>query len=230
MRAIMNWSGGKDATLALYKLLQQGHYEVPYLFTTVSSPQDRITMHGVRQELLQLQAESIGIELRQLSLPSSNEMETYNQLMQQQMQQFTTEDIYYSIFGDIYLQDLRTYREQQLQKVGMQGVFPLWQLPTTALLNEFLALGFRAVVVCVNAKYLDESHLGQVIDQKWIASLLPEVDICGENGEFHTFVFDGPLFDFPIDFRLGEIVTKDYGNGEKTNYDSKFHFIDLEVA
>lgn len=230
MRAIMNWSGGKDATLALYKILQQEGYEVPYLFTTVSSPQDRITMHGVRQELLQLQAKSIGIELRQLSLPNSKSMETYNQLMQQQMQQFTAEGIDHSIFGDIYLQDLRTYREQQLQKVGMQGVFPLWQLPTTTLLNDFLALGFRAVVVCVNAKYLDESYLGQIIDQKWIDSLPPEVDICGENGEFHTFVFDGPLFNFPINFRLGEIVTKDYSNGEKTNYDTKFHFIDLEVA
>lgn len=125
---------------------------------------------------------------------------------------------------------MRTYREQQLQKVGMQGVFPLWQLPTTTLLNDFLALGFRAVVVCVNAKYLDESYLGQIIDQKWIDSLPPEVDICGENGEFPTFVFDGPLFNFPINFRLGEIVTKDYSNGEKTNYDTKFHFIDLEVA
>lgn len=101
MRAIMNWSGGKDATLALYKILQQEGYEVPYLFTTVSSPQDRITMHGVRQELLQLQAKSIGIELRQLSLPNSNSMETYNQLMQQQMQQFTAEGIDHSIFGDI---------------------------------------------------------------------------------------------------------------------------------
>ncbi len=226
----MNWSGGKDATLALYYTLQQKSYDVTHLFTTISNPQNRITMHGVRAELLELQAQSIGISLRKMQLPNSNSMEVYNQLMQQEMAFFTRQKISTAIFGDIYLEDLRQYRETQLQKIGMKGVFPLWKKPTKQIIKTFIDLGFKAITVCVNAKHLDESYVGRLIDDDFINSLPPEVDICGENGEFHTFVYDGPLFNSPVPFRLGKKVYKDYSNGKPTNYDTGFHFIDLEYV
>lgn len=224
----MNWSGGKDATLALYKIQQAQNYQISHLFTTVTNEYKRITMHGVREELLELQAKNIGISLQKMELPTSNSMENYNRLMQEQMDVFQEEGIQYSIFGDIYLEDLRQYREAQLQKVGMTGVFPLWKQPVRPLIEEFISLGFKAITVCVNARYLDESFVGRVIDENFINDLPPEVDVCGENGEFHTFVFDGPNFKKPVPFQIGEKVLRDYSNGEEdVNYDTKFYFVDL---
>lgn len=225
----MNWSGGKDSTLALYQILKEKKYTVEHLFTTISNPQNRVTMHGVRAELLELQAKSIGIDLQKMQLPNSDSMDAYNQLMKQQMEAFQKSSIHTSIFGDIYLEDLRQYREEQLQKVGMKAVFPLWKQPTKQIIEQFIDLGFKAITVCVNARYLDESYVGQVLDYDFIERLPPEVDICGENGEFHTFVYDGPLFDFKVPFQLGEKVYRDYSNGKSTNYDTGFHFIDLEL-
>lgn len=227
-RSIVNWSGGKDSTLTLYKILQSEQYEVVSLFTTISNKLRRITMHGVREELLDQQALVLGLPLTKLELPTSDTMDLYNQLMQEQMEKFIQKGVESSIFGDIHLEDLKLYREQQLAKVGLKGVFPIWKMSVTDVLKEFLDAGFKAIVVCVNARYLDQSFVGRILDEQFIADLPEEVDICGENGEFHSFVFDGPIFKKPINFELGEVVYKDYSNGkENLGYDTGFYFIDL---
>jgi len=223
----MNWSGGKDATLALYQVLQQKEIEVAYLMTTLSAELKRITMHGVREELLTQQAASIGIPLHKIYLPKDNSMSTYNDLMQQTLTDFQSAGIQKAIFGDIFLEDLRQYREAQLAKVGWEAIFPIWQQPTDATIRRFIDLGFKAITVCVNAKHLDQSFVGRQVDHAFVEDLPKEVDPCGENGEFHTFVYDGPIFSTPISFEVGEVVQRDYGKEEETNYDTRFYFVDL---
>lgn len=230
-KAIFNWSGGKDSSLALYHILKQGEFDIKYLLTTVNSSVSRISMHGVRTALLKQQAESIGLPLNQLLLSDSPSMEEYNKSVYESLQQFKGQGIDYSIFGDIFLEDLRLYREQQLARVQMQAVFPIWKRNTTELLREFIDLGFKAVLVCVNEKYLDSSFAGCEIDADFIKDLPLNVDPCGENGEYHSFVYDGPIFKQPIKFGLGETVHKTYGTegGNQTNtvYDTGFYYRDL---
>lgn len=227
-KTIMNWSGGKDSALSLYELQQQKDYEIAALLTTINKPLDRITMHGVRTSLLEQQAKSLGLDLHKVELPELPDMATYGQLMTAKIQELKARGVTHSAFGDIYLEDLKKYREEQLTKVGLQAVFPLWQQPTKAIIKAFLNVGFRAVVVCVNAKVLDKSFVGRELDASFIADLPNEVDICGENGEFHSFVYDGPNFEFPIAFERGEIVHKSYAKaGEEQDYDTGFYFCDL---
>ena len=193
-------------------------------------------MHGVRTELLKQQAENIGIELKEIPLPEITPLNLYDEIMKENFEKLKAEGIEYSIFGDIFLEDLRAYREAKLKLVNMEGVFPLWKRPTSELMNEFIELGFKTIVVCVNAKYLDKSFTGRVIDKDFLNDLPENVDPCGENGEFHTFVFDGPLFKNAISFKKGEVVYKEYGpeaddksEDKKTStvHDSRFWYIDL---
>jgi len=216
-QAIFNWSGGKDSALALYKVLQSGLYDVRELLTTVSEPYQRISMHGVRVDLLDRQAASLGLPCRKLSLPEMPTMEAYEQLMAAALQEQQNRGATAAIFGDIFLEDLRRYREDQLAKLGLQAVFPLWGLPTTELIREFIGLGFKTITTCVNDKYLDQSFVGRVIDEAFLRDLPARVDPCGENGEFHTFVFDGPLFRHPVPFEKGEIVYRQYAPAPKTD-------------
>jgi uncharacterized protein (TIGR00290 family) len=230
-KAIMNWSGGKDSTLALYKVLKEGKYDVQSLFTTISHQLRRITMHGVREELLDLQAKALSLPLKKLELPASNTMDLYNELMQIQMDVFKKEGVSHSIFGDIHLEDLKKYREEELQKVNLQAVFPLWKQPVSEIIHEFIDLGFKAVVVCANARYLDKSFVGRTLDADFIKDLPKEVDVCGENGEFHSFVYDGPIFENSVPIELGEVVYRDYGTGEEDlGYDTGFYFRDLVLS
>ena len=215
--AIFNWSGGKDSALALYKVLQGGDYEVQTLLTSVSEPYQRISMHGVRVALLEQQAASIGLPCHQLHLPETPTMEAYEQLMTSTLQQLQQRGATVSIFGDIFLEDLRRYREEQLARVGFKAAFPLWGVPTTELIREFIGLGFKTITTCVNEKYLNQSFVGRVIDEAFLRDLPPHVDPCGENGEFHTFVFDGPLFQQPIAFEIGEVVYRKYTPAPKTD-------------
>jgi uncharacterized protein (TIGR00290 family) len=208
--AIFNWSGGKDSALALYKVLQQGQYEVQTLLTTVSEPYQRISMHGVRTALLDQQAAALGLPCRKLFLPEMPSMDAYETLMASTLQELKSDGATASIFGDIFLEDLRQYRETKLAEVDLQAVFPLWGVPTTELIREFIGLGFKTITTCVNEKYLDRSFVGRVIDEDFLRDLPANVDPCGENGEFHTFVFDGPLFNQPIAFEKGEIVHRKY--------------------
>jgi uncharacterized protein (TIGR00290 family) len=175
-------------------------------------------MHGVRVDLLIQQAESIGIPLYQIRLPEMPDMETYDNAMRQHLEHFRKEGITHSIFGDIFLEDLKKYRDERLAEIGMTGIYPLWKRSTTELINEFLSLGFGTVIACTT-EHLE--HLaGQEITPELIASLPGDVDVCGENGEFHTFAFKGPIFKNEIKYKLGEKVFKEYKTPESTGDDS----------
>ncbi|MEY8761131.1 diphthine--ammonia ligase [Chryseobacterium tongliaoense] len=209
-KAIFNWSSGKDSALALYTTLKESQFEVTALLTSINKEFQRISMHGVHVSLLEKQAESLGLNLIKMELPKEPTMEEYRDLMSKTMTEIQSQGVTHSIFGDIFLEDLRKYREDQLQAIGMKAVFPLWKQNTTDLIHEFLDLGFKTIVTCVNETYLDKSFAGRIIDKSFINDLPENVDPCGENGEFHTFTFDGPIFKQPVHFEIGEIVKKTY--------------------
>lgn len=209
-KALFNWSSGKDSALTLYKILQNPEFKIECLLTSVNQQYQRISMHGVRVELLQAQAESIGIPLKIMQVPEMPTMEVYETVMTETLTELKNQGIMYSVFGDIFLEDLRKYREEQLSRIGFEGIFPIWKIPSLDLIQEFISLGFKTIVVCVNERYLDKSFVGRIIDQDFINDLPKNVDVCGENGEFHTFTFDGPIFSKPIDFEIGEIVYRKY--------------------
>mgnify|MGYP001232349997 CR=1 FL=1 len=222
-KAIFNWSGGKDSALALYRMQSNKEIEIKYLITTISQSNSRISMHGVRNELLRAQAERLGMELREIILPDTASLEDYNAVMDESFRRFREEEIEYSIFGDINLEDLRQYREERLALAGVKAMFPLWQEPTDKLVREFIGLGFKTVVACVNEKYLDKSFAGRVIDEQFLKDLPANVDPCGENGEFHSFVFDGPIFSKPVPYENGELVFKEYKPELKDDSDTTYN-------
>ena len=209
-KSYFNWSGGKDSSLALYHALNDKSYSIEKLLTNVNKQYGRISMHGVREELLEQQAAAIGIPLQKIVLPDQPSMSEYEEQLMQIMRQLQNEKFTHGLFGDIFLEDLRTYRETQLAKVQMTGVFPLWKRDTSELIHEFIDLGFKTVVVCVKAELLDESFAGRIIDKDFLKDLPSNVDPCGENGEFHTFVFDGPIFKKPVAYQPGEKVFREY--------------------
>ena len=205
---IFNWSGGKDSALALYYCLQNPELNIRYLVTTVNDAADRISMHGVRTALLIQQAESVGIPLYQIRLPEMPDMATYDAVMTTHLTHFKNEGITHSIFGDIFLEDLRNYRDKRLAEVGMTGIYPLWKRDTGDLINEFLSLGFGTVIACVQSHL--EEIVGRKVDHELISKLPADVDVCGENGEFHTFAFKGPIFKNEVKYKTGEKVFKEY--------------------
>src|ERR1700744_1084083 len=216
---LFNWSGGKDSALALYHCLQNPDLDIKYLVTTVNDAADRISMHGVRGELLKRQAKSIGIPLYQIRLPEMPGMEEYDEAMRYHLTKFKEEGITHSIFGDIFLEDLKNYRDARLAEVGMQGIYPLWKKDTHELINEFLGLGFGTVIACTQAHLGDLA--GRVIDSQLISELPEGVDVCGENGEFHTFAFKGPVFEQIIEYRTGEKIFKTYHSPQSDANDNK---------
>ena len=209
-KALFNWSSGKDSALALYKSLQNPTLEITTLLTSVNQLYQRVSMHGIRVTLLEQQAKSIGLPLEIMQIPEMPTMEAYEEAMKITLQKCIKQGITHSIFGDIFLEDLRKYREDKLAEMELKGVFPLWKIPTHDLIQEFLALGFKTIVVCVNERFLDKSFVGRTIDQDFLNDLPADVDVCGENGEFHTFTYDGPIFSTPILFEKGEIVYRKY--------------------
>ncbi|VFA42458.1 Dph6-related ATP pyrophosphatase [Chryseobacterium indologenes] len=230
-QALFNWSSGKDSALALYKILQENQYEVSTLLTSIHEEFQRVSMHGVHVSLLEKQAESLGIPLVKMELPKEPSMEEYQKIMSNTMAEIQALGVTHSIFGDIFLEDLRKYREQQLNAIGMQAVFPLWKKDTSRLIREFLDLGFKTIVTCVNGSYLDKGFAGRMIDHDFIKDLPENVDPCGENGEFHTFTFDGPIFKTPVAFEIGETVKKTYPkpktDADKEDGEYVFWFSDL---
>ena len=209
-RSYFNWSGGKDSALALYYALQNNTYAIERLLTNVNNQYRRVSMHGVREELVEAQAEAIGLPLQKLILPDQPSMLEYETYMMQTMTGLQEEGFSHAFFGDIFLEDLKHYLEAQLAKLNFSAVFPLWKRDTTALVHEFIDLGFKTVVVCTKAELLDESFTGRIIDKDFLKDLPKNVDPCGENGEFHTFVFDGPIFQYPVSFTIGEKVFREY--------------------
>ena len=209
-KAIFNWSGGKDSSLALHHLMRTKEYDIRYLVTSVNEKFQRISMHGVRLELLKEQAESIGIPLHMIMMPEMPTMEIYDGLMAGTLKRFKGEGIDHAVFGDIFLEDLKKYREERLARAGMRGVFPIWKKDSLDLVQEFIDQGFKAVLVCVDEKVLDRSFAGRPIDAQLLKDFPKNVDPCGENGEYHSFVYDGPIFRRPVRFDFGEVVHRDY--------------------
>ena len=206
-KAIFCWSGGKDSAMALYKVFQENKYEVVALLTTLNAQFKRVSMHGVREELLDLQAASIGLPLVKMFVSEGTNAE-YEKTMETLLLQYKAQGVSTVIFGDIFLEDLRTYRENNLAKVGLTAEFPLWKRDTKELIKEFFQLGFKTITCCVNDAYLGEDRVGEEITEEFIKTLPIHVDPCGENGEYHTFCFAGPVFKTPIKFTIGEKVYK----------------------
>lgn len=217
IKAIFNWSGGKDSALCLYKIFQKKEYDVMCLLTSVNEQYQRVSMHGVRVELLEKQAESIGIPLIKMLMPEMPTMEAYENILHITLQDLKNKGATASVFGDIFLEDLRKYRENKLFELDLKGVFPLWKIDTAKLIRDFIDLGFKTIITCVNEKYLDKSFAGRVIDENFLKDLPPNVDPCGENGEFHTFVYNGPVFKKPVEFEKGEVVYRKYSPSSQEN-------------
>ena len=203
------WSGGKDSALALYTLLQQQQFRVAALLTTVTEGYERISMHGVRRELLLRQADSIGLPLHEVLIPPQCVNPIYEARMEQALRVFYDQGVRKVAFGDIFLLDLRAYRETNLARIGMTALFPIWMRDTRELIRFFHVRRFRAIAVCIDPSVLDRSFAGRELDDSFFRDLPPNADPCGENGEFHTFVFNGPVFRWPVSIRTGEIVHRD---------------------
>jgi uncharacterized protein (TIGR00290 family) len=203
------WSGGKDSAMALHALLKQNEFRVAALLTTVTEGYERISMHGVRRELLARQAESIDLPLHEVRIPPQCVNPIYEARMQEALREHYENGIRKVAFGDIFLEDLRSYREKNLARIGMTALFPIWKRDTRELIRAFHANKFRAIAVCIDSKVLDRRFAGRELDQSFFRDLPPEADPCGENGEFHTFVFDGPIFRTTIPVRTGETTERD---------------------
>lgn len=203
VKAFVNWSGGKDAALSLHRCLGMKDLEVGSLFTNKVASTSRVSMHGVRCELIEAQATSIGLPLYQAALPLEPGGNVYEEEISRQVKGLKELGYTTSVFGDIYLEDLKVYREVQMSKLGIACLFPLWKEAPEKVMAEFLGLGFKAIVICVNSSKLDPGFCGRLIDIDFINDLPPQVDVCGEKGEFHSFVFDGPIFKRPVLFHKG---------------------------
>ncbi|WP_417360107.1 diphthine--ammonia ligase [Galbibacter sp.] len=235
-KTFFNWSTGKDSALALYSLLQDPSYSVDQLFTTISMDSNRVSMHGIQRDLLLKQASQIGLPLSILELPEQTSMQVYDQLMQTTLVEKKKQGFTHAGFGDIFLEDLRTYRESKLESIGLQAHFPLWKIDSLKLMHKFIDLGFKAITVAVNAKVLDKTMVGKEIDEDFLQLLPLGVDPCGENGEFHTFVYDGPIFKKPVEFIIGDKVLRTYSSpnskedkDHQRSWDDSFWFCDLSV-
>jgi uncharacterized protein (TIGR00290 family) len=205
----LSWSGGKDSSLALWVLREELEIEPVALLTTLTEDYDRISMHAVRGELLRAQAQATGVELVEIGIPASCSNEVYGERMEGALGQPPLDKVKTIAFADLYLEDIRAYREERLAAAGRECLFPLWGRHTAALAREFIDAGFEATLVSVDPSQLDPSFVGRRYDEELLADLPASVDPCGENGEFHTFVHAGPVFDAPIEIELGEVVTRD---------------------
>jgi uncharacterized protein (TIGR00290 family) len=217
-KVLVSWSGGKDSAMALHTVLSKENLEIAALLTTVNEEYDRISMHGVRRSLLELQAESLGFPLEKVFLSTKNTNEEYELQMSRILEKYKALGVTSVVFGDIFLEDLKKYREEQLARLGMHGIFPLWKNDTGELLRSFIGLKFKAVIVCVDTQNLAQHFAGMLIDEQFISEFPGNVDICGENGEYHSFVYDGPIFKSPVYFALGEKVLRE----------DRFYYCDLQ--
>jgi uncharacterized protein (TIGR00290 family) len=208
-RVLFCWSGGKDSCLALHKLRRDERYEVVALVTTVTEEYNRISMHGVRRELLEQQAAALGLPLEIVLIPRACTNVVYEARMQEMLERHQSKGVRSVAFGDIFLEDLRAYRENNLTRIGMNAMFPIWRESSIKLVRKFLELGYRALTVCVDPRYLDTSFAGCEINEEFLARLPEGVDPCGENGEFHSFVFGGPDFRQRVACRTGDVISRD---------------------
>ena len=231
-KAVFNWSGGKDSALALYKVLQQGRYEVTALLTTVNRESRRSSMHDIPVALLEKQAESIGLPLYVVDLTPQGTMGDYSDAMQRACRHFQAQGVSHFIFGDIFLHDVRSYREKQLAPLGIRVVEPLWDRTPEQVMEDFLASGLRTVVVTVTEGMLDKRFLGREIDRRFVDELPSQADVCGEQGEYHTFCYAGGMFRTPVPFSLGQPQRRAYTirmeDGSEREY--AYWFADLQTG
>lgn len=216
---LLSWSGGKDSAFALHTLRASPDFEPVGLLTTITEDYDRISIHGVRRELLERQAESIGLPLHKILIPKDCTNEIYEDRLASALREIKSQGIHHVAFGDLFLEDIRAYREKQMAPLGLEPIFPVWGLDTTDLAHDLIRLGFQAVLVCVDTDILDPVFAGRAYGEDLLRDLPADVDLCGENGEFHTFVHAGPIFREPIGIKLGRVE----GRG-------RFWFRDLEGA
>jgi len=208
-QVLMSWSGGKDSCLALYEIQQAHHYQVAALLTTITQDYDRISMHGVRRELLERQVASLGLPLHEVLITKSATNQEYEAKFIEACAAYREQGIDSIVFGDLFLEDIKKYRDEFLARHALKGLYPVWQRNTTHFIREFIALGFKAIITCVNGDILGPAFAGRIIDDDFLSALPSNVDPCGENGEFHTFVYDGPNFKDPVRFTKGEVVQRD---------------------
>ncbi len=208
-KVLFSWSGGKDCAMALHEFSKKSGCAVAALLTTFNSDFDRVSMHGVRRQLLEQQAASAGFLLEKVFISSNATCEAYQLEMKKTLEKYETQGVRSVVFGDIFLEDLRKFREENLSTIGLKGIFPLWKKNTVCLAREFIDAGFKAVITCVDSHALSKEFVGREFDKQFLSELPFGVDCCGENGEFHSFVYDGPIFRNPISFRKGEIVFRD---------------------
>ena len=216
-RVLFSWSGGKDSALALREILEGRGLEIAALLTTVTADYDRISMHGVRRTLLERQADSLGFPLELVSVSKHSSNEEYEANMRRVLTKHLADGVTSVAIGDVFLEDVRQYRERNLAKIGMKGIFPLWRRDTGELVRAFIDLGFEAIVTCVDSEALDRRFAGRRIDAAFVSDLPSSVDPCGENGEYHSFVYDGPIFRDRVEHTVGEVVLRD----------DRFYYCDL---
>ena len=216
-KVIVSWSSGKDSALALYEVMHNPDFDVIGLLTTIDRSTDRISMHNVHRNLVEQQSGSIGIPLEVVSFDPDDGFDRYETSMRRTLNKYQHQGASAVVSGDIFLEELRKVREDNLAKIGLRGIFPLWKRNTRELAETLVQNGFKAVITSVDTAVLSSYFLGQVIDTQFLASLPPGVDPCGENGEYHSFVFDGPYYQAPIQFALGKV----------TSYDDRFYYYDL---
>ena len=217
-KILLSWSGGKDSNLALYEIKKTQSYEISALLTTLTKDYDRISMHGVQRILLEQQADSLGFPLEKVFISKNTPNEEYEAKMREVLTKFQADGVNSVVFGDVFLEGVKKYREGNLSKIGMKGIFPLWKKDSFDLANTFIDLGFKAIITCVDSKMLDKEFVGRVFDKQFLSELPSNVDPSGENGEFHSFVYDGPMFQEKISFTIGHIVLRN----------NRFYFCDLK--
>lgn len=207
-RAIISWSSGKDSAYALHAARESGEFDIVGALTTVTETFERVSMHGTREAILDRQMAAVGLDCHKVRLPWPCSNEIYETRMAAAMDVIKGRDVSHVIFGDLFLADLRAYREENLARIDMRGAFPLWLRDTRALAHEMVDSGVRATLVCIDPKVLDPAFCGRAYDPALLDDLPPDVDPCGENGEFHTVVTDAPGFSEPIPIDVGEVVER----------------------
>jgi uncharacterized protein (TIGR00290 family) len=208
-KVVVSWSSGKDSALALHEVRRSGEAELIGILTTITSVFGRVSMHGVRESLLDQQAQALGLPCWKVPIPSPCPNEVYERAMARVLGEVRELGVTAVVFGDLFLEDLRRYREDKLAEVGMKGVFPLWGRDTRALASEMIDVGLRATTTCIDPKKLDRSFAGRSFDAAFLQDLPAGVDPCGENGEFHTFAWGGPMFSRAVPVQVGEVVERD---------------------
>jgi len=216
-KVLLSWSGGKDSALALYEIQRSNTFDIVALITTITDQYDRVSMHGTRRTLVEQQADSIGLPLEKVLISKNASNKEYETRLNEVLLKHSKRGINSVVFGDIFLEEVKRYREDFLKKIGMKGIFPIWKRDSQELAIQFIDLGFKAVITCIDAEALDKAFSGREYDHQFLSDLPSQADLCGENGEFHSFVYDGPMFNKPILFSMGDVVQRD----------DRFYYCDL---